>query len=71
MEMLSEAERRSESSSVPVYDFLYELDSTRGRKRILSSVRLPCAAASSPAWLDVAANEGCISDQMLCERTES
>ena len=37
--MLSESERQARSGGVPVYDFLYELDSTRGRKRILSSVR--------------------------------
>jgi len=37
--MLSESERQVRSGGVPVYDFLYELDSTRGRKRILSSVR--------------------------------
>jgi hypothetical protein len=48
--MLSEAERSGQSSGVPVYDFLYELDSTRGRKRILSSVRITCGSQVSWQW---------------------
>ena len=47
--MLSEAERSGQGSGVPVYDYLYELDSTRGLKRILSSVRVICG--SQVIWL--------------------
>ena len=50
MEMLSESERPAGSSGVLVYDYLYELDSTRGRKRILSSVRMhACQTLTSAA----------------------
>ena len=47
VEMLSEAERSGQGSGVAIYDFLYELDSTRGRKRILSSVRIGCSRSHS------------------------
>lgn len=40
MEMISEGSRSTSGGGVTVYDFLYELDSTRGRKQILSSVRV-------------------------------
>jgi PsbP len=38
VELLSSSSRRGERSGVTIYDYEYELNSTRGRKLILSSV---------------------------------
>ncbi len=38
MQLVRQAARKGAASGVTVYDYEYELDSTRGRKRILSTV---------------------------------
>ena len=38
VEMISEGSRSTGTGGVTVYDYLYELDSTRGRKQIFSTV---------------------------------
>ena len=40
VEMISEGSRSTGAGGATVYDYLYELDSTRGRKQILSTVRV-------------------------------
>ena len=40
MELVRQEARRGAESGVTIYDFEYELDSTRGRKRILSTVAI-------------------------------
>lgn len=40
MQLLRQGARRGAASGVTVYDYEYELDSTRGRKRILSTVAI-------------------------------
>jgi PsbP len=40
VQLLRQAARKGAHSGVTVYDYEYELDSTRGRKRILSTVAI-------------------------------
>ena len=40
VQLLRQAARKGGASGVTVYDYEYELDSTRGRKRILSTVAI-------------------------------
>lgn len=40
VEMVEQATRKGSQSGVTIYDFEYELDSTRGKKRVLNSVAI-------------------------------
>lgn len=40
VQLLRQAARKGANSGVTVYDYEYELDSTRGRKRVLSTVAI-------------------------------
>lgn len=40
VEMVKQGTRKGSQSGVTIYDFEYELDSTRGRKRVLNSVAI-------------------------------